>query len=380
MPDGIDRGGTTGAEGEEERTSFEPDAKSDIYALGLIAFKLLTGRDPGTRSPSRIDGTLAPGWDDLVADALEAARGARLESAAMFAERLENMGVELSTGAGASASGARASARSSAVVEPAFTTGEQSSLTLDLGGGVELELAWLPPGSFEMGSPDSEEERASFEGPVHRVTFEHGFWMGRHAVTQRQYERVVGKNPSHFKKAGPDAPVEQVSWHEASEFCGKVEQTCGQQLPPGGYVRLPSEAEWEYACRAGTTTPFHYGSRLDSRMANFNGDYPYGNAPTGVFRQTTVQVGSFEPNARGLYDMHGNVWEWCEDFWHADYTGAPADGAPWTSGGDSARRVLRGGSWSFDARYCRSASRDWHGAAYRYNIRGFRMVVVGGMR
>ena len=237
---------------------------------------------------------------------------------------------------------------------------------LDLGGGVTLDLAWIPAGTFTMGSPAGEAERIGNEGPQHEVRFAQGFWMGQTEVTQAQYEQVTGGNPSNWK--GANLPVENVSWNDAKEFCRKASQTTGQE------VRLPSEAEWEYACRAGTTTPFHYGDSLDATMANFDGNYPYGNGRKGEYRQRTTAVKSFRPNAWGLYDMHGNVWEWCEDGYHDSYNGAPRDGSPWLSPAGS-YRVLRGGSWYDDARYCRSAYRSgFVPVSANFNF-GFRVVL-----
>ena len=237
---------------------------------------------------------------------------------------------------------------------------------LDLGGGVTLDLAWIPAGRFTMGSPAGEADRGGDEGPQHTVTFANGFWMGRTEVTQAQYEQVTGSNPSNWK--GTDLPVENVNWNDAKEFCRKASQTTGQE------VRLPSEAEWEYACRAGTTTPFHYGDSLDATMANFDGNYPYGNGRKGEYRQRTTAVKTFRPNAWGLYDMHGNVWEWCEDWYHDNYGGAPSEGAPWLSPSGS-DRVLRGGSWFVYAGFCRSANRSGLAPGNAYSHYGFRVVL-----
>jgi len=192
--------------------------------------------------------------------------------------------------------------------------------------------------------------------------------MGRYAVTQAQYEAVIGKNPSNFK--GAKRPVENVSWNDAQEFCKKLSQTTGRKY------RLPSEAEWEYACRAGTTTPFHFGETITSALANYNGTYIYQSEPEGEYRSQTTNVGSFPPNAFGLYDMHGNVWEWCEDVYHKTYEGAPTDGSAWNVGEDSDRRMLRGGSWNYFPRFCRSAARINYDAGERSNYFGFRVVCV----
>lgn len=172
-------------------------------------------------------------------------------------------------------------------------------------------------------------------------------------MTQAQWLAVAGLpkvkidlkgNPSNFK--GDDLPVEQVNWHDAREFCARL-----SQLTKRNY-RLPSEAEWEYACRAGTTTPFYFGDTITADLANYDGNSRYGSAPKGTYRKKTTAVGSFPPNSFGLYDMHGNVWEWCQDVWHGNYNGAPTDGSAWESGGNSQSRLLRGGSWLYYSWYC----------------------------
>ncbi len=164
--------------------------------------------------------------------------------------------------------------------------------------------------------------------------------------------------------------MENVSWNDAVEFCRKLSQMTGREY------RLPTEAEWEYACRAGTTTPFAFGAGLSSEQANFDGNYPSGGAPKGVYRQQTTRVGSFQPNGFGLYDMHGNAWEWCEDVYHVNYNGAPTDGSAWLNGGESNRRVLRGGSWYSYADFLRSALRVRYAPSNRYDAFGFRVVAV----
>jgi formylglycine-generating enzyme required for sulfatase activity len=191
--------------------------------------------------------------------------------------------------------------------------------------------------------------------------------MGKYPITQEQYEAVMGNNPSDFK--GKKRPVEQVSWDDANEFCQKLSQKTGKKY------RLPSEAEWEYACRAGTTTPFHFGETITTDVANYNGNYTYASAPKGVYRQKTTDVGSFPANNFGLYDLHGNVWEWCADIWHENYNGAPSDGSIWESGGDNTQRLLRGGSWNSDPRRCRCENRVRYYPDLRDNDFGFRLVL-----
>ncbi|WP_017714841.1 SUMF1/EgtB/PvdO family nonheme iron enzyme [Kamptonema formosum] len=238
--------------------------------------------------------------------------------------------------------------------------GKARQKILDLGGGVNLEMVYIAGGTFQMGSADGEGSRD--ERPRHQVTVK-AFFLGKYPITQEQWQAVMGNNPSDYK--GAKRPVENVSWNDAVEFCSRLSQKTGTTY------RLPSEAEWEYACRAGTTTPFHFGETITPDLVNYNGNNPYGSAPKGLYRQETTPVGSFPPNAFGLYDMHGNVWEWCSDPWHGSYQGAPSDGSSWEASGND-NRVHRGGSWGNRAVLCRSASRDWNSAGDRYGSLGFR--------
>jgi formylglycine-generating enzyme required for sulfatase activity len=245
----------------------------------------------------------------------------------------------------------------------------QSSFTEDLGNGVKLEMIAIPGGTFWMGSPTNEAERNNDEGPQHQVTVP-SFFMGKYPLTQAQYQAIMGKNPAYFK--GNNRPVENVSWDDAVLFCQKLSQRTGKNY------RLPSEAEWEYACRAGTKTPFSFGDNITTDLVNYNGTYPYKSAPKGKYREQTTDVGTFPPtfppNPFGLYDMHGNVWEWCEDDWHENYIDAPTDGSAWNSQSGSNTKLLRGGSWSYHARYCRSAYRIRDSRDIRYSSCGFRVV------
>jgi len=237
-----------------------------------------------------------------------------------------------------------------------------------LGNGVTLDMVSIPGGTFMMGSPASEEGRDSDEGPQHRRTIA-PFFMGKFAVTQAQWQAVMNANPSYFR--GENLPVDSVNWNEAVEFCQRLSRQTGRDY------RLPSEAEWEYACRAGTTTPFHFGKTIATDLANYNGNNSYADEPKGIYREKTTPVGSFGvANAFGLYDMHGNVWEWCADPWHKNYRGAPSDGRVWESGGNDSRRMLRGGSWFGNSRLCRSALRNSDGPGLRYAIYGLRVVCV----
>jgi len=217
--------------------------------------------------------------------------------------------------------------------------------------GVGFVLRWIPPGNFMMGSPEDEPERMSSEGPLHRVVFETGFWLAETACTQALWQIVTGRNPSAFQEDGLQHPVENVSWNEANDFIDGL-----NRLVPGLDVRLPSEAEWEYACRVGTDTPFWFGHELTPDKANYNGNYPYNKGLKGEYREETVPVKFFGQNFWGLYQMHGNVWEWCRDRLHDNYDGAPDNGSAWEDG-DSDSRVCRGGSWFYEGRFLRSAYR-----------------------
>jgi len=251
----------------------------------------------------------------------------------------------------------------------------------NLGDGVTLEMIKIPPGEFIMGSPKEEAGRYKDEEPQHQVRVPE-FFIGRFEVTREQW-RAVAKmpmvridlkdDPSGFKDAGRDPwrlPVEQVSWDDVVEFCARLAKKTGMAY------RLPSEAEWEYDCRAGTTTPFAFGPTITPGVVNYDGNYPYGSAEKGEYRDKTVEVGSLGfANAFGLYDMHGNVWEWCQDVYHDSYANAPNDGSAWVTGGEQGRRVLRGGSWIGFGDNCRSAFRSYNAQDVRGSGMGFRVVV-----
>jgi formylglycine-generating enzyme required for sulfatase activity len=249
------------------------------------------------------------------------------------------------------------------------TTKQVNFIKEELGNGISLDLVSLPGGPFTMGSPAKETDRGSDEAPQRQVKVA-AFAMGRYAVTQAQYQAIMGRNPSHFK--GANRPVEQVSWHEAVEFCTRLSSRTGRTYD------LPSEAEWEYACRAGTTTPFYFGETITSDLANYDGNSTYGSGPKGVYRQETTEVGRFPPNAFGLYDMHGNVWEWCLDHYRSTYQGAPMDGSAYLTQDKAAARLLRGGSWFFNPMNCRSANRNRLNPASRNYLIGFRVMLRSG--
>ena len=247
--------------------------------------------------------------------------------------------------------------------------------TEDLGNGITLDMVSVPSGNFMMGSPQG--EGYDTEKPQHQVTVK-AFFVGKYPVTQVQWQAVANlakinreldPNPAHSQ--GNNHPVELVSWYDAVEFCARLSKLTGKQYT------LPSEAQWEYACRAGTTTPFYFGETITSELANYRGISTYGNEVKGTCREEKTPVGSFPPNAFGLYDMHGNVWEWCADTWHRNYEGMPIDGSAWTDKGfdneSKLRRVLRGGSWFTNPALCCSAFRFNGLPNLRYDDFGFRI-------
>jgi formylglycine-generating enzyme required for sulfatase activity len=301
---------------------------------------------------------------------------------------------------------------------------EAQYFSQDLGNDITLEMIAIPGGTFTMGSPPNEKDSYKYERPQQEVTVP-TFFMGKYPITQAQWRAVASRtdlkvekdldpDPSHFKdppkpplkrgasdfkdppkpplKRGAsdsppfeegarggsptrwDRPVEQVNWYDAVEFCARLSKLTGREY------RLPSEAEWEYACRAGTTTPFYFGETITGELANYNASKTYAGEAKGEHRGETTPVGQFPPNAFGLYDMHGNVWEWCADTWHDNYDGAPRDGSAWLENGNDNRSPRRGGCWGSNPDDCRSAVRnDYY---FRRDDRilhvGFRVVCVFG--
>jgi formylglycine-generating enzyme required for sulfatase activity len=233
----------------------------------------------------------------------------------------------------------------------------QDEIALDLGGGVTIKCALIPAGKFIMGSPADEPNRVANEGPQHEVTISRPFCMGVYDVTQEQFQSVMGENPSHFQ--GPARPVDGVSWEQATEFCKRLSQKTGQT------VELPTEAQWEFACRAGSRTRYCFGD--DEKQLPDYANY------ARTFEAGTLPVGSKKPNAWGLFDMHGNVWEWCSDWFANSYPAAPQVDPAGPASGE--RKVLRGGGWECSFRYCRSAIRYWGAPTRESIIVGFRVVV-----
>ena len=248
----------------------------------------------------------------------------------------------------------------------------------EFANSIGMKFVWIPPGTFLMGSPKEEKHRNPIETP-HKVRLTKGFYMGVYTVTQDQWMKVMGgKNPSGFDKekfGGKEKltdmektmmPVESVSWNDCQEFLKKLRETDAKPY------RLPTEAEWEYACRAGTTTPFHFGETISTDQANHDGDQVYGNGKKGVRRNKTTPVGSFPANAFGLHDMHGNLYQWCQD-WYGDYPQGDVTDPQGPEKGQA--RVLRGGSWKSNPVSCRSAERLWYEPGTRFNLYGFRVAL-----
>ena len=269
-------------------------------------------------------------------------------------------------------------ALSSAAPAPVFR-GPPKTIANSIG----MKLAHISPGTFLMGSPEGEKRRYEHEGPEHEVRITKAFYLGVHHVTQGEYEKVMGTNPSSFSATGGDKdavagrktdhlPVDSVDYKDAVKFCEKLSALKGEM---GRVYRLPTEAEWEYACRGGAKvkTPFHFGHSLSSTQANFDGGHPYGGGAKGPNLERTCEVGRFAPNAFGLHDMHGNVWAWCSDWYGAKYYAeSPQDDPPGPAKGEL--RVVRGGGWRFGGEGCRSASRTGERRGQRYL--GFRVVLL----
>ena len=242
-----------------------------------------------------------------------------------------------------------------------------------VGGDFTPEMVVIPAGEFIMGSPEEEEAREDCEGPCHRVEISASFALGKYAVTYQEFDHFTREGrffhrPDDYGLGRGLRPVVNVNWGMAMDYCRWLSGVTEENY------RLPSEAEWEYACRAGTTTPFHFGDTIWTDQANYNGSFVYGNGRVGKRSGPPVEVGTFPENAFGLHEMHGNVFEWCADVRHDDYTGAPSDGSAWTSKGDSESHITRGGWSSSEPWKLRSASRDWSEPNTQGNFIGFRVA------
>lgn len=274
--------------------------------------------------------------------------------------------------------------------EPNAANSQPKVRIIFVSNSIGMKLARIPAGKFVMGSPKTEVERDR-EEMQHEVIITSSFHMGVYEVSQREYEKVMGKPRkgavfNSNRGGGPDHPMENVTWKGAADFCKTLSSQPGERQA-GRKYRLPTEAEWEYACRAGTKTAFHFGNALSAKQANFNGKYPYGNASPGPYLRKTAKVGSYKPNAFGLYDMHGNVSEWCADWYDRDYyrdspvedplgppVGVLPTGFNTKSGLEKFYLVVRGGCWLDDARACRSGYRFRAMPEINYRLTGFRVV------
>ncbi|MGB3509496.1 MAG: bifunctional serine/threonine-protein kinase/formylglycine-generating enzyme family protein [Microcoleaceae cyanobacterium] len=367
-----------------EQAIGKPKLSSDIYAVGMVGIKALTGKEPYNlptdsktgnviwRNEAKVSNRLANILDRMVQEyfpqryrnATEVLEALNIQTSLQptilsLPKPPPKLPIQTFTTVTVNAKGEIISR----------SQHQAQVMTENLGKGVSLEMVKIPGGRFIMGSPETEAERFDDESPQHYVDVPE-FFMGKYPVTQAQWEAVMGNNPSRFK--GANRPVERVSWNDATEFCQKLSQITGKKYS------LPSESQWEYACRAGTSTPFYFGETITSELVNYRGTSTYADAPKGIFPGETTDVGIFPPNAFGLYDMHGNVWERCQDVWHDNYNGAPTDGSAWLDGNKNSSPV-RGGSWYTNPITCRSAYRnDYDGRDDPYDNIGFRIVCVGG--
>jgi formylglycine-generating enzyme required for sulfatase activity len=367
----------------EQRKQAEPDPCDDVHALAVIGYQLLLG-DP-TREP-RFDledqlkkQNVTQSLIKIIKEGLSTDRKDRLPNASIFTERLKSLGKRwwtyfLPSGTWISQETKKPNIKKTEMIvfapmkpnEPIVPANvvHPKTRTFGLGNGVNLEMVLIPAGTFMMGSPESEAERSSNE-TQHQVTISKPFYLGKYPVTQAQWQQVMGNNPSEFN-GDKLLPVENVSWEDARAFCIKLKQISKAPFD------IPTEAQWEYACRAGTTTPYHFGNQLNGTQANCDGNYPYGTDKKGLYLKKTSPVGKYPANAWNLHDMHGNVWEWCSDR-YGDY---PQGSVIDPSGHATAsERVYRGGGWNYVAVNCRSAYRSGYVPSFRYSYLGFRLAL-----
>lgn len=363
----------------EQNNGDEPTPAQDIYSFAVMVYECLTGAPPFTRGniedqiKNKLPAQLSAGIGiaPKVMSGLAKSPDARPPSCAtLFADFGSSLGHVVAEVKSRSSSCLKSEkGNSSAGESSALKTGDVKTITLP--GGATMEMIYCAPGEFMMGSPESEKTRGEDE-VQHRVKLTRGFWLGKYPVTQEQWQSVMGNNPSEFN-GDPRLPVETVSWVDCKGFVEKIKSAVKQQL--GGKARFPTDAEWEYACRAGTTTAYFWGNILNGDKANCDGSCPYGTKAEGIYLEKTTPVGQYGANPWGFCDMHGNVYEWCADWYDKNYyTNSPmTDPTGPVSGVDRGERVLRGGEWSSVASHCRSARRFRYSKFATLSHIGFRL-------
>jgi formylglycine-generating enzyme required for sulfatase activity len=379
-------GAMTAAYAAPEFASNQTSKQSDQYSLAVSYCQLRSGRFPFDGSFIQVmlghatqppDLTMLPEAErPVVARALAKKPGERWPSCRAFVDALAADATRPAPTLPPPATAERLPGRPTRAKE----------LAEEVINSVGMKLVLIPPGRFKMGSPPNEESRSEDE-EQHEVEITQTFYLGAYLVTQAEYEQVIGHNPSYFSAQGGGKdkvarletyhfPVEEVSWEDAVTFCRKLSRLPVEAAAKRTY-RLPTEAEWEYACREGgrSTAPFYFGRSLSSAQANFNGNFPYGNVATGPYLERTTPVGTYAPNQFGLFDMHGNLWEWCQDWYDENYyRNSPTEDPQGPERGT--HRVWRGGSWFNLGRYCRAAYRNRDTRGNRYHNFGFRVVLV----
>ena len=328
---------------------------SDVYSLGVTCLNLLTNVNP----LEMYDPMEGFAWQKFLQDRKISNTLSKIldkMTQSNVKNRYQSVDNVLKDLQKPTSSRNRSVANVAKVIQPLPISAETPiNLTLDCGNGLKLELVKVMAGSFNMGSDEYDDEK-----PVHRVSLRE-FFIGKYPVTQAQYQAVMGENPSNFKDA--QNPVETVTWHDAMEFCQKLSQKTGQK------VRLPTESEWEYAAKGGNQSKGYKYAGSDN--LDEVGWYGYYDNSGGK----THPVGQKKANELGIYDMSGNVWEWCEDVRHENYNGAPTDGTAWLVGGEQEGPIFRGGSWGDCVNHCRSANRFWGDTVERQWFLGFRVVL-----